>query len=237
MGSDTLPSLCSAFLLQLSEFMSSTQPVVMLGEYNQFTTDDADAARYLAMEPKSEAEIRQLCDDLRVLGKGDFKALLKWRLRVKAAIQDENATSESEGDGESGSDSGSDGDDEEKAEQEMFHEMKDIKQRATARAKRDKKKLKLRRMKAKARQIMGGETGVDLVDDVELFRLKEVRGRGAISKLVDNPVRACARRQQSREQSQSVCRYFVVIDYCQQQWAIERLRALPTFACDSLPTC
>ena len=71
----------------------------------------------------------------------------------------------------------------------MFHEMKEIKERAAARAKRDKKKLKQRRMKAKARQIMGGETGVDLVDDVELFNLKEVRGRGAVDKLVNDQVR------------------------------------------------
>jgi formylmethanofuran dehydrogenase subunit E len=67
--------------------------------------------------------------------------------------------------------------------------MKEIKERAAARAKREKKKLKLRRMKAKARQIMGGESSVDIVDDVELFRLKEVRGRGAIKKLVDDQVR------------------------------------------------
>ena len=191
MGND-IYAVCSGFLLQLSEFMTSTQPVVMLGEYNQFTTDDADAAKYLAMDPKLEAEIRILCEDLRVLGKSDFKQLLKWRLRVKAAIQDANAAAESEGEDsdESDSDSGGDSSDEEKAEQDMFHAMKDIKQRADAREKRDKKKLKRRRMKAKARQIMGGETGVDLVDDVELFRLQEVRGRGAVDKLVDGQVRA-----------------------------------------------
>lgn len=169
--------------------MTSTQPVVMLGEYNQFTHDDAEAAKYLAMDPKFESEIRQLCDDLRVLGKSDFKLLLKWRLRVKAAMQDELATGDSEDDDDSDDDSGSDSEDEAKAEQTMYHEMKEIKERAAARAKREKKKLKLRRMKAKARQIMGGESSVDIVDDVELFRLKEVRGRGAIKKLVDDQVR------------------------------------------------
>jgi AdoMet-dependent rRNA methyltransferase SPB1 len=185
--------------------MTSTQPVVMLGEYNQFTHDDTEAAKYLAMDPKFEAEIKLLCDDLRVLGKSDFKLLLKWRLRVKAAMQDEMATGESEGDDDSDDGSGTDSEDEEKAEQDMYHEMKDIKQRAAARAKREKKKLKLRRMKAKARQIMGGESSVDIVDDVELFRLKEVRGRGAVNKLVDDQVRR-SNRPGTRLRPQSVSR-------------------------------
>lgn len=32
------------------------------------------------------AEIRLLCADLQVLGRNEFKALLKWRLKVKKAI-------------------------------------------------------------------------------------------------------------------------------------------------------
>lgn len=174
----------SSLLLQLSEFVSSTQPVIMLGEYNQFTTSDGEAAKFLAIEPKLEDEVRILCEDLRVLGKSDFKLLLKWRLRVRNALQAEQAAGEDASDDESASDSDS-ADDEEKAEQEMFHEMKEIKQRATARARREKKKLKQKRMKAKARQIMGGETAVDLVDDMELFHLKNVRGSGAVDTLVD----------------------------------------------------
>ena len=164
----------------MAQFVSSSQPVVMLGEYNQFTTDGEEATSLLALEPKLEPELRILCEDLRVLGKGDFKLLLKWRLRVRDAMQTHKQVAASDSEDRSDSEA-----DEEQLEQDLFHEMKEIKDRAAARTKREKKKLKLRRMKSKARQIMGGETAVDLVDDMELFHLKNVRGSGAVDALVE----------------------------------------------------
>ena len=52
--------------------------------------------------------------------------------------------------------------------------------RATAKEKREQKKLKVKKMKSKARQIMGGETAVDMVDDMEMFHLDKIKGKGAV---------------------------------------------------------
>ena len=180
----------------MAQFVSSSQPVVMLGEYNQFTTDGEEATSLLALEPKLEPELRILCEDLRVLGKGDFKLLLKWRLRVRDAMQTHKQVAASDSEDRSDSEA-----DEEQLEQDLFHEMKEIKDRAAARTKREKKKLKLRRMKSKARQIMGGETAVDLVDDMELFHLKNVRGSGAVDALVERQGQV---RPRSRSDTQAL---------------------------------
>lgn len=38
----------------------------------------AALAAYVQAHPATSAEIRRLCQDLQVLGRGEFKALLKW---------------------------------------------------------------------------------------------------------------------------------------------------------------
>ena len=38
----------------------------------------AALAAYVQAHPATSAEIRRLCEDLQVLGRGEFKALLKW---------------------------------------------------------------------------------------------------------------------------------------------------------------
>lgn len=43
----------------------------------------ADAIRE---DEATTAEIRLLCSDLQVLGRNEFKALLKWRLKVKKTL-------------------------------------------------------------------------------------------------------------------------------------------------------
>lgn len=70
-----------------SEFIQTTDPIAVLGNYNKLTFQqplNGDVA-LAALDKLSETtpEIRDCCNDLRVLGRKDFKLLLKWRLRVR----------------------------------------------------------------------------------------------------------------------------------------------------------
>eukprot|EP01050_Picozoa_sp_SAG11_P010501 SAG11_NODE_1054_length_6018_cov_2.481250_4_plen_201_part_00 len=166
---------------QLLEFVESKAPIAMLADFNQLTYEDTKSLECL-QHPDSKlsrlaVEVKALCDDLRVLNKKDFKTLLLWRTRLLDSTR--NADSESMDE----QDASTIEVDTEAEEESLFGEMQEIKDRAAARVKRDAKKLKRRRMKAKARQIMGGETAVDFVDDMEMFHLSSIKGTGIIDKL------------------------------------------------------
>ena len=70
-----------------SEFIysRSVDPVTFLGSYNKidFVTEDEKSWRD---GPLMTEELRQCCEDLKVLGKRDFKALLKWRLLLREEV-------------------------------------------------------------------------------------------------------------------------------------------------------
>jgi AdoMet-dependent rRNA methyltransferase SPB1 len=70
-----------------SEFIQTTDPIAILGQYNRLAFDQAKngdvALAALDKLPETTEEIRLCCADLKVLGKKEFKLLLKWRLKVR----------------------------------------------------------------------------------------------------------------------------------------------------------
>lgn len=70
-----------------SEFIQTTDPIAILGGVNRMHFDQARngdvALAALNKLPETTDEIRRNCEDLKVLGRKEFKALLKWRLRVR----------------------------------------------------------------------------------------------------------------------------------------------------------
>lgn len=73
--------------LPASEFIQTTDPIAVLGTYNKLTFDQPRngdiALTALSKLPETTDEIRNCCNDLKVLGRKDFKLLLKWRLKVR----------------------------------------------------------------------------------------------------------------------------------------------------------
>lgn len=70
-----------------SEFIQTMDPIAILGGYNKLTFQQPPngdvALAALDKLPETTQEIRNCCQDLKVLGRRDFKLLLKWRLRVR----------------------------------------------------------------------------------------------------------------------------------------------------------
>lgn len=70
-----------------SEFIQTTDPISILGSSNKLTFSqprNGDVAlAALDKLPETTEEIRNCCQDLKVLGRKDFKLLLKWRLKVR----------------------------------------------------------------------------------------------------------------------------------------------------------
>ena len=70
-----------------SEFIQSTDPIAILGSLNRLSfkqSPNGDVAlAALDKLPETTQEIRDCCADLRVLGRKEFRNLLKWRLKVR----------------------------------------------------------------------------------------------------------------------------------------------------------
>ncbi|KAK2766982.1 AdoMet-dependent rRNA methyltransferase spb1 [Arachnomyces sp. PD_36] len=71
----------------VSEFINTTDPIAMLGSLNRLSfsqTPNGDLAlATLERLPETTDEIRLCCSDLKVLGKKEFRNLLRWRLKVR----------------------------------------------------------------------------------------------------------------------------------------------------------
>ena len=70
-----------------SEFIQTTDPIAMLGSLNKLSFDQQKngdiALAALDRLPETTGEIRQCCMDLKVLGRKEFRLLLRWRLKAR----------------------------------------------------------------------------------------------------------------------------------------------------------
>ncbi|KAI1104892.1 AdoMet-dependent rRNA methyltransferase spb-1 [Jackrogersella minutella] len=73
-----------------SQFIETTDPIAILGSYNKLSFEqprNGDVAlAALDKMPDTTEEIRISCADLKVLGRREFKLLLKWRLKAREAF-------------------------------------------------------------------------------------------------------------------------------------------------------
>jgi AdoMet-dependent rRNA methyltransferase SPB1 len=70
-----------------SDFIQTTDPIAMLGSLNRLSFEQPPngdvALAALDKLPETTKEIRDCCLDLRVLGRKEFRNLLRWRLKVR----------------------------------------------------------------------------------------------------------------------------------------------------------
>jgi len=147
----------------------------------------------LDAHPATTPEIRSLCADLGVLGRVDFKNLLKWRLAVrkskgldgkrKAALRGGVAAAdEDETPDEPGGDASADASD---SDEKILEEMAELQQGVDARARRDKKKKAKLRAKERMRTALGlvgqDEEGATGASEMDLFSLARIKSKGGLN--------------------------------------------------------
>lgn len=94
--------------IPVSEFIHTTDPIAILGTVNKLSFEQSPngdlALAALDRMPETTQEIRECCADLKVLGKKEFRTLLRWRLKVRdkfgmssKAKKDQDAVNKEEG--------------------------------------------------------------------------------------------------------------------------------------------
>ena len=130
-------------------YVNSSDFLEVLGKYNALIF--TEGSQY-ATHPKTTAEIKALCSDLKLLGKSDFRVLIKWRkdllktaAKEAAAIEAANPSLAEDAD-EDGSNS--DDEDDEDAEQTA---LDDAAAEAAERKYREKKRERRKRDRARVK--------------------------------------------------------------------------------------
>ncbi|XP_022763246.1 adoMet-dependent rRNA methyltransferase spb1-like isoform X3 [Durio zibethinus] len=122
-----------------ADFIWSDSPLEILGSVTSITFEDP-ASLPIKGHSSTTDEVKALCDDLRVLGKQDFKYLLKWRMQLRKALSpSEKATPITATDVDKG--------DEENEDDKLLNEMEELTYAMERKKKREKKLLAKRRAK------------------------------------------------------------------------------------------
>ncbi|XP_059647662.1 uncharacterized protein LOC132293981 [Cornus florida] len=164
-GDTTLRKVCSA-----TDFVWSDTPLEILGSVASINFEDP-ACLPIKDHALTTEEVKALCDDLRVLGKQDFKHLLKWRAHIRKALSPSQKATPKTTDVEHESK-----DDE---DERILNEIEELTYAMERKKKRTKKLLAKRQAKEKARKATGMQVDAleDGYTDLELFSLSTIKGK------------------------------------------------------------
>ncbi|KAL8223785.1 hypothetical protein R6Q57_019260 [Mikania cordata] len=170
-GDTTLRKTCSA-----TDFVWSNAPLDVLGTVTSISFTDATCLPIRNHALTTEEVVKALCDDLRVLGKQDFKHLLKWRIHIRKAFAPERETLKP---ADVEAESKVDEDEDEDKDDDGLKEMEELTNAMLRKKKKAKKIITKRRAKDKARKATGMQSDVmdDGYTDYELFSLTSIKGK------------------------------------------------------------
>jgi len=161
----------------INEFIEATDPIQLLGLLNKFSFAEKPngdlAIAAISKLPETTPEIKACCDDLRVLGKKDFRKLLKWRLSVrekfglvvkkKAAMVEEAEVEPMD------------------EEMQLEHDLQQLKERASAERKKARRRENEKKQKEIVRMQLHMGTPMEIgmeQDSGSMFGLKAVDKAG-----------------------------------------------------------
>ncbi|XP_010526611.1 PREDICTED: putative rRNA methyltransferase [Tarenaya hassleriana] len=154
-----------------ADFIWSESPLEILGSVTTISFDD-QASLPIKEHDLTTEEVKILCDDLPVLGKNDFKHLLKWRMQLRKALSPSRKES-------SKKDPDAEKEEEENDDDKLLNELEELTNATDRKKKREKKLLAKRRAKDKLRKATGAQ--IDALEDGyvdhELFSLSSIKGK------------------------------------------------------------
>ncbi|KAI4636321.1 AdoMet-dependent rRNA methyltransferase spb1 [Alternaria metachromatica] len=200
----------------VSDFIQTTDPIAMLGGLNKLSFEQKPngdiAVATIDKLPETTKEIRDCCADLKVLGRADFKRLLRWRLRVREIFG--FATKKTKAQEEAKAKEAQEGDevaeiesmDEEMQIQEELERLKEKdsksrkKQRRAENERKQKEITRLQMNMATPFEIgleQAGPTGED-----SMFGLKAVDKAGALNRIAKGKMAQVIEREQPEEEEE-----------------------------------
>lgn len=174
--------------LSVSKFIDADNPVNVLAEYGALVWDE-ESQKYLN-HPETTEEIKTLVKDTQLMGRYDFKYLLKWR-RKMIEFRDHVPEDQIQ------SDSGSEGEEEylpapkqenlEQVDSEVLEkELNELRKKALNVKKNleKRKKIKDKKRMPKASELTEKETDIlDNYQDTETFSLQDLSTKDALDKI------------------------------------------------------
>eukprot|EP00455_Lapot_gusevi_P045235 TRINITY_DN575_c0_g1_i7.p1 TRINITY_DN575_c0_g1~~TRINITY_DN575_c0_g1_i7.p1 ORF type:complete len:498 (+),score=166.85 TRINITY_DN575_c0_g1_i7:76-1569(+) len=172
--------------IPVSKFIETDKPIELLGSCHTLIFDK-DSQIY-ANHTATNQEIKLLCEDLKVIGKSDFKALLKWRLKMvqyrdelmgekeNEKDEDEDEDEDEDGDEVDEDEETKDGDSKKEDDEDVDAELSELERKLLQKEKRQKKKEKEKKAKLQ-RRIQGAGIDTDPItsaDADDLFQLRKI---------------------------------------------------------------
>jgi AdoMet-dependent rRNA methyltransferase SPB1 len=192
-GYDASANVTLTSTMTISDFIRSEDPAQALTDSTRLVFSP-DCEMFLTNGATSP-EIKACCEDLRVLGRADFKGLLRWRLKMVAYKEDLEAPPAAE-DGD-GADEGNDKSTgartaptltEEEEEDAIQEEIEQLKMDASQKKRREVKKTRRLAAKLRERQALGMQgSAIELPVDDTIFSLNSIRNKADLEALHDVP--------------------------------------------------
>ncbi|KAJ1974689.1 AdoMet-dependent rRNA methyltransferase spb1, partial [Dimargaris xerosporica] len=187
--------------LDAYEFIDGKTPVNSLATYNQITFDTPESQKLKELGATTPI-IVDICQDLKLLGRMDFRNLLRWRMKIRKALnkdEDEDATSASAKTKQHSSANAKEGEQKDaESEEDEEEDINELLAKATReemkRVKRLRRKANEKRQKSVIRMQLGMDTPGDIGLEQEgvgasanssqpLFNLRAVDATNALAKV------------------------------------------------------
>ncbi|KAH7033242.1 AdoMet-dependent rRNA methyltransferase spb-1 [Microdochium trichocladiopsis] len=197
--------------LPASDFIETIDPIAILGSYNKLSFEQPKngnvALAALDKMPETTEDIRLACKDLKVLGRKEFKMLLKWRLKAREAfgLPTKKTTAAAKSATDEGEQAEVESMDEELKIQEELQAMKDkesAKKRRERRRENEKKQKEIVRMQLHMTAPM--DIGLEQVGPQgqdSMFNLKQVDKHGATNKIAKGKMALLKQNDQKDQDS------------------------------------
>jgi AdoMet-dependent rRNA methyltransferase SPB1 len=192
----------------VSEFIQTTDPIAMLGSLNKLSFEQKPngdiAIATIDKLPETTQEIRDCCADLKVLGRADFKRLLRWRLKVRDIFGFSTKKKEAEKEAQESEEVAEvESMDEEMKIQEEMERLKELdskKKRKQRRLENEKKQKEIVRMQLHMTTPMdiGMEQSGPLGEEA-MFDLKTIDKAGALPKVAKGRMATIVEQEKTGE--------------------------------------
>jgi AdoMet-dependent rRNA methyltransferase SPB1 len=165
----------------LEAFVGSNDFLNVLGSYNTLVADKDSP--YMTHKATTD-EIKECFQDLKLLGKKEFRELIKWRKVMVAWRASQAPAGESEDEEGSGSGSGSGSDSELDEQTKLEHLASEVEERQFREKKRERRKRDKTRLKQRERQALNMDLPVDIDDiqqDTQLFAMDSIKSKAGLA--------------------------------------------------------